>query len=268
MPEYSSRLSSCPIRMMRSLPYLLGLHRHHRSMYRPRLINHHSDLDSDPSEDDSPNEDLTKTAESLHTQTILTSRSRSPSPLQPPAVPLPPPAVPLPPPATAVPLPPERVESVGDDIKNLHARLASAKQDTVTLRARVGSLELEILKLRSRAEYVETRLERSHDRPTGDGVRTQRAVMTEQEVEALCARDEATEFLRAMKTTNQGLSFAKIEQIVAMRVASAIETIAIYEARTRVARDSRNQVERQEDNVVENASKKRKWEGDHSGSSS
>ncbi|GJY94225.1 hypothetical protein Tco_0510586 [Tanacetum coccineum] len=47
-----------------------------------------------------------------------------------------------------------------------------------------------------------------------------------------------------MTTTNQGLSFAEIEQLVAIRVASAIETIAIYEARTRVARDSRNQVER------------------------
>nr|GEZ66056.1 retrovirus-related Pol polyprotein from transposon TNT 1-94 [Tanacetum cinerariifolium] len=35
-----------------------------------------------------------------------------------------------------------------------------------------------------------------------------------------------------------------------------------------MARDSRNQVERQEDKVAENARKKRKWEGENSGSSS
>ncbi|GJV33821.1 hypothetical protein Tco_1394221 [Tanacetum coccineum] len=70
-----------------------------------------------------------------------------------------------------------------------------------------------------------------------------------------------------MTTTNQGMSFAKIKQIVAQRVANAIDTIVIYEAKTRVARDLMNQVERQEDKVVENASNKRKWEGDHGGSS-
>ncbi|GKA74424.1 hypothetical protein Tco_0780726 [Tanacetum coccineum] len=64
------------------------------------------------------------------------------------------------------------------------------------------------------------------------------------------------------------ISFAEIEQIVAQRVANAIETIAIYEAKTRVARDLMNRVERQKDKVAENASNKRKWEGDHGGSSS
>ncbi|GKB11886.1 reverse transcriptase domain-containing protein, partial [Tanacetum coccineum] len=38
--------------------------------------------------------------------------------------------------------------------------------------------------------------------------------------------------------------------------------------KTRVTRDSRNQVERQEDKVTKDASNKRKWEGDHDGSSS
>ncbi|GJU79590.1 reverse transcriptase domain-containing protein [Tanacetum coccineum] len=71
-----------------------------------------------------------------------------------------------------------------------------------------------------------------------------------------------------MSTTNQGMSFAEIEQIVAQRVANAIETIAIYEPKTRVARDLMNRVERQKDKVAENASNKRKWEGDHGGSSS
>ncbi|GJW38821.1 hypothetical protein Tco_0064666 [Tanacetum coccineum] len=74
--------------------------------------------------------------------------------------------------------------------------------------------------------------------------------------------------LEAMATINQGLSIAKIEQIIAQRVASAIETIDIYEIKTRVTRDLINQVERQEDKVTENASNKRKWEGDHGGNSS
>ncbi|GJR66515.1 hypothetical protein Tco_0012580 [Tanacetum coccineum] len=71
-----------------------------------------------------------------------------------------------------------------------------------------------------------------------------------------------------MTTTNQGLNFTEIEQIVVMRVASAIETIAIYKARTHMARDSRNKVKRQEDKVTENPNKKREWEGNHSGSAS
>ncbi|GJR06129.1 putative reverse transcriptase domain-containing protein [Tanacetum coccineum] len=71
-----------------------------------------------------------------------------------------------------------------------------------------------------------------------------------------------------MTTTNQGMSFAEVEQIVAQRVANAIETIAIYEAKARVARDLMNRVKQQEDKITENASNKRKWEGDHKGSSS
>ncbi|GJU66368.1 reverse transcriptase domain-containing protein [Tanacetum coccineum] len=70
-----------------------------------------------------------------------------------------------------------------------------------------------------------------------------------------------------MTTTNQGISFVEIREIVAQRVAIAIETIAIYETKTRVARDLMNRVERQEDKVAKNASNKRKWKGDHGGSS-
>ncbi|GKA08547.1 reverse transcriptase domain-containing protein, partial [Tanacetum coccineum] len=59
----------------------------------------------------------------------------------------------------------------------------------------------------------------------------------------------------------------EIEQIVAKRVADAIETIAIYEAKTRVARDLMNRVEQQKDKVAKNANNRRKWEGDHDRSS-
>ncbi|GJY78541.1 hypothetical protein Tco_0484342 [Tanacetum coccineum] len=213
-----------------------------------------SNLDSNPSEDNSPGDDLTKTAKSLHTQAASTSivhlkPSLLPSSSSPPPSLLPssssPSPLPLlsssrkrprsPSPSPSVPPLPERVKSVGDDVETLRARLASAEQGTVTLRTRVGSLEqhdvvtrdslrifrgritrlqlramfvkqevlelldfwvidrLEILDLCSRAEYTKTRLEKIHNRLTGDSVRTKRVVMTKQEVEALRARAEAAE---------------------------------------------------------------------------
>ncbi|GKE41275.1 hypothetical protein Tco_1464680 [Tanacetum coccineum] len=69
-----------------------------------------------------------------------------------------------------------------------------------------------------------------------------------------------------MTTTNQRISFAKIKQMVAERMANVIKTSAIYETKTRMARESMSQIKRQEDKVAENTSNKRKWEGDHMGS--
>ncbi|GKC12450.1 reverse transcriptase domain-containing protein [Tanacetum coccineum] len=63
-----------------------------------------------------------------------------------------------------------------------------------------------------------------------------------------------------MTTANQGMSVEEIEQIVAQRVANAIEAIAIYETKTSMARESMSQTKRQGDKVAENASNKRKWE--------
>ncbi|GJU53488.1 putative reverse transcriptase domain-containing protein [Tanacetum coccineum] len=71
-----------------------------------------------------------------------------------------------------------------------------------------------------------------------------------------------------MTTMNKGMSFAEIEQMVTERVVNAIETIAIYEIKTRMAHKSMRQIKRQEDELAENTSNKRKWEGDHKGSSS
>ncbi|GJY79025.1 hypothetical protein Tco_0484826 [Tanacetum coccineum] len=71
-----------------------------------------------------------------------------------------------------------------------------------------------------------------------------------------------------MTTVNQGMSVEEIERVVAQRVANAIEDIAIYETKTNIARKSMIQTERQEDKVTENASNKRKWEGNHNGISS
>ncbi|GJU65597.1 putative reverse transcriptase domain-containing protein [Tanacetum coccineum] len=71
-----------------------------------------------------------------------------------------------------------------------------------------------------------------------------------------------------MTTINQWMSVEEIEQVVAQQVANAIEAIAIYETKTNIARKSMRQTKREEDNVAENASNKRKWGGNHNGSSS
>ncbi|GJS59402.1 hypothetical protein Tco_0654186 [Tanacetum coccineum] len=71
-----------------------------------------------------------------------------------------------------------------------------------------------------------------------------------------------------MTTVNQGMSVEEIKRVVAHRVANAIEAIAIYKTKTNIARKSMIQTERQEDKVAENASNRRKWEGNHNGISS
>ncbi|GJV46302.1 hypothetical protein Tco_1430838 [Tanacetum coccineum] len=71
-----------------------------------------------------------------------------------------------------------------------------------------------------------------------------------------------------MTTVNQGMSVKEIERVVAQRVANAIEAIAIYETKTNMALNSVSQAKRKEDKVTKNASNKRKWEGNHNGSSS
>nr|GEZ63067.1 hypothetical protein [Tanacetum cinerariifolium] len=71
-----------------------------------------------------------------------------------------------------------------------------------------------------------------------------------------------------MTTVNQGMSLAEVEQIIAQRVASAIETIAIYEIKTHMARESMDQTKKQEGKIAEDANNKKKWEDDHKGSSS
>ncbi|GKE70688.1 reverse transcriptase domain-containing protein, partial [Tanacetum coccineum] len=237
--------------------------------------------------DDSSDEDLSETAKSLHTQTALTSvatekpwidgelhhhpllASEIPSLSSPPSLltssSSPPPSLlpssshkrsrsPSPSLPTIVPPLPKHIESVGDDIETLDASLALAMKETMTLRAKFGSIEQHDVITRESLRITRGRLTRSH----------LRAEYAEQEVREL---RELQEFRETMTTTNQGMSFVEIEQIVAQRVANAIETIAIYEAKTRVAHDLIDQVERQKDKVAENASNKRKWEGKHGGSS-
>nr|GEZ60910.1 putative reverse transcriptase domain-containing protein [Tanacetum cinerariifolium] len=78
--------------------------------------------------------------------------------------------------------------------------------------------------------------------------------------------DVLTDDLETMTTVNQRMSIEEIERVVAQRVANAIEAIAIYETKTNLAHKSMSQTERQEEEVVENASNKRMWESNHNGS--
>ncbi|GJY11190.1 hypothetical protein Tco_0379375 [Tanacetum coccineum] len=71
-----------------------------------------------------------------------------------------------------------------------------------------------------------------------------------------------------MTTVNQRMSVEEIERVVAQQVANAIKSIAIYETKTNMSRKSMSQTKREEDKLVENASNKRKWEGNHNRSSS
>nr|GFA67796.1 hypothetical protein [Tanacetum cinerariifolium] len=71
-----------------------------------------------------------------------------------------------------------------------------------------------------------------------------------------------------MTTVNHGMSIKEIERVVAQRMTNAIEAIAIYETKTNLARKSMSQTKQQKEKVAENASNKRKWEGNHNGSSS
>nr|GFB36103.1 hypothetical protein [Tanacetum cinerariifolium] len=84
-----------------------------------------------------------------------------------------------------------------------------------------------------------------------------------EEEEHLASADPSDE---TMTTVNQRMSVEEIEQVVAQCVANAIEAIAIYETKTNLARKSVSQTKRQEENVAENASNKRKWESNHNGS--
>nr|GFA13545.1 hypothetical protein [Tanacetum cinerariifolium] len=70
----------------------------------------------------------------------------------------------------------------------------------------------------------------------------------------------------AYYSADRGMSVEEIERVVAQRVANAIEAIAIYKTKTNLARKSMSQSERQEEEVAENASNKRKWECNHNGS--
>ncbi|GJR15390.1 hypothetical protein Tco_0798042 [Tanacetum coccineum] len=54
-----------------------------------------------------------------------------------------------------------------------------------------------------------------------------------------------------MSASRQGMSSEEMEQVVAQRVANAIEAIAIYESKIRMAHDSMNQVVREEATRIE-----------------
>nr|GEW90197.1 hypothetical protein [Tanacetum cinerariifolium] len=66
-----------------------------------------------------------------------------------------------------------------------------------------------------------------------------------------------------MSASTQGMSSEEMEQVATQQVANAIEAIAIYESKIRMAHDSMNQVVRKEATIEKNVSNKRKWGSDH-----
>ncbi|GJS78639.1 putative reverse transcriptase domain-containing protein [Tanacetum coccineum] len=123
-----------------------------------------------------------------------------------------------------------------------YSRHQEAQEDRAAVRA-----EIEILR-RERLAYEQ------------ESIKTCQALArSEAYNRALEARIRVLETQTTMATVNQGMSVEEIKQIVAQRVANAIEAIAIYE--------SINQTKQQENKVAGNASNKRKWESDHNGSS-
>ncbi|GJS96692.1 hypothetical protein Tco_0803660 [Tanacetum coccineum] len=59
------------------------------------------------------------------------------------------------------------------------------------------------------------------------------------------------------------MNSAEIDQIIAQRVADAIEAIVVYKAKICMAHDSMNQVVRQGTTVARNVNNNRKWKSDH-----
>nr|GEZ83166.1 hypothetical protein [Tanacetum cinerariifolium] len=111
--------------------------------------------------------------------------------------------------------------------------------------------------------------ESSNDDDNGDDVEKDKEDKEEEEhLAPTNPSDVSTDDLEMMTTVNQGMSVEEIKRVVAQRVANAIEAIAIYEIKTNMELKSMSQTEQQEEKVEENASNKRKWEGNHNGSSS
>ncbi|GKA98560.1 putative reverse transcriptase domain-containing protein [Tanacetum coccineum] len=124
---------------------------------------------------------------------------------------------------------------------------AAARQPRSTMACRVDHSFVDIVDTREAQE------DRADVRAEIEILRRERLAYEQESIETSQA------LARTMATVNQGMSVEEIEQIVAQRVANAIEAIAIYE--------SINQTKQQENKVAGNASNKRKWESDHNGSS-
>ncbi|GJW79347.1 hypothetical protein Tco_0141029 [Tanacetum coccineum] len=136
-----------------------------------------------------------------------------------------------------------RRERLAYEQESIETRQALARSEAYS-----RALEARIRVLESQAYRHEWKRQDADDRAIEHIMRTQ-ALEAGARVDTL--EDTASRLI--MTTVNQGMSVEEIEQIVAQRVANAIEAIAIYE--------SINQTKQQENKVAGNASNKRKWEG-------
>ncbi|GJY07832.1 hypothetical protein Tco_0374886 [Tanacetum coccineum] len=139
------------------------------------------------------------------------------------------------------------VDAVDTRVRDTERRTMAveAQEDRAAVRA-----EIEILR-RERLAYKQESIE-THDHAIEHIIRTQ-ALEARARVDTL--EDTAIMYsllsiTGTMATINQGMSVKEIEQIIAQRVADAIEAIAIYE--------SINQTKHQENKVAGNASNKKK----------
>ncbi|GJS64850.1 hypothetical protein Tco_0679414 [Tanacetum coccineum] len=108
------------------------------------------------------------------------------------------------------------------DVKALHARVEAAEQRAKAVQILVGSTQMNIIYL------LEPRMV--------DGLKMAELRSRAQDIEAKLMRN------LSMPPKEQPLSQEDIEKLIDQRVANAIGAIAIYETKTRVARDSMDQV--------------------------
>ncbi|GJX13767.1 hypothetical protein Tco_0205525 [Tanacetum coccineum] len=151
------------------------------------------------------------------------------------------------------------VDTVETRVRDTERRMMAAvevvnlRKDGTTMRAEIKILRRERLAYEQKS--IETRQALARSKAYS---RALEARITALEAGARKDTLEDTASRRIMATVNQGMSVEEIEQIIAQRVANAIQAIAIYE--------SINQTKQRENKVVGNASNKRKWEGDQNGS--
>ncbi|GJW00234.1 hypothetical protein Tco_1555485 [Tanacetum coccineum] len=107
-------------------------------------------------------------------------------------------------------------------------RAVATEQQAIDLHDSQVTDTLEITKLHSRVEYVETRLERSHVKQTGDRVLLQRVVMTRWDVEALHARDEAIEKRAEVLQISLGATQMDITDLLESRRADRLEMAELW----------------------------------------
>nr|GEX00472.1 ribosomal protein S12, mitochondrial [Tanacetum cinerariifolium] len=110
---------------------------------------------------------------------------------------------------------------------------------------------------------VESSFDRYDNEETGNDKEGDLWIMGYRSQVRRSAHSERKRSGKKMSALRQGMSFEEMEQVVAQRVANAIEVIAIYELKICLAHDSMNQIVCEEATIGKNVSNKMKWGTDH-----